>query len=274
MLFKIIQILKRLLAKINPLYFLFEIRRNSITRVFHKGYELFFSTPNSLCKYRADSFSTKEPDTLEWIDSFDENSVFWDIGANVGLYSIYCAKTKNCSVVSFEPSIFNLEILARNIFINKLNDNIQILPIALSNTVGVGTLNMSSTNVGGALSTYNQSYGFDGKKLKVSFKFSTLSLTMDSIINDLRLPYPKYIKIDVDGIEHLILKGGESVLKNAKEILIEFSREFHEQNSSLVDMLTKHGFAAKIYSKEELVKFGIKDNDPTYNQIWIRREVI
>lgn len=270
MLSKILQIGKSFLSKLNPLYFIFERRRNSFTKVLHKGYSFFFSTPNALCKYRADSFSTKEPDTLEWIDSFNNNSVFWDIGANVGLYSIYAAKTKNCSVVSFEPSIFNLEILARNIFLNKLNDTIQILPVALSNSIGVGTLNMSSTNVGGALSTYNQSYGFDGKKLKIDFKFSTLSMTMDSVIKDLQLPFPKYIKIDVDGIEHLILEGGESVLKNAEEILIEFSRDFLVQKSSLVEILTKYGFTAKIYTKEELTRFRINDNDPTYNQIWKR----
>lgn len=51
-----------------------------------------FVTPNLLSHYRAISFSVKEPDTLEWIDKMPKNGILWDVGANVGLYSIYAAK--------------------------------------------------------------------------------------------------------------------------------------------------------------------------------------
>jgi len=73
-------------------------------------------------------FATKEPETLEWIDRIPEKSVLWDIGANVGLYSCYAAKARGCRVFAFEPSVFNLEILARNIFLNQLTDQITIVP--------------------------------------------------------------------------------------------------------------------------------------------------
>ena len=46
---------------------------------------------NSITKYRNDTFFIKEPETLEWINSFEKNENFWDVGANVGLYSIYAA---------------------------------------------------------------------------------------------------------------------------------------------------------------------------------------
>jgi len=52
----------------------------------------------------------KEPDTLMWIDKIPEHSVFWDVGANVGLYSCYAAKARNCIVFAFEPSVFNLRV--------------------------------------------------------------------------------------------------------------------------------------------------------------------
>ena len=62
-------------------------------------------TPNEMCKMRADTFSTKEPEILKWIDEHGSESSFWDIGANIGLYSLYYAKSKPGSVISFEPSI-------------------------------------------------------------------------------------------------------------------------------------------------------------------------
>ncbi len=57
----------------------------------HNKTYITLSTPNPICKYRVNTFSSKEPETLDWIDSFNSDDVFWDIGANIGIYSIYAA---------------------------------------------------------------------------------------------------------------------------------------------------------------------------------------
>ena len=84
------------------------------------GRDIIFFTPNEITDWRINTFFTKEPETLEWIDSFKgEKIVFWDIGANIGLYSLYAAiKHPNIEIVSFEPSVNNLRILSRNIYKN------------------------------------------------------------------------------------------------------------------------------------------------------------
>ena len=99
----------------------------------HKGYELKFASPNPLTLWRANTFASKEPETLAWIDGMCREDVLWDIGANVGLYTVYAAKTRVKSVFSFEPSIFNLELLGRNCSVNKVEDKVVIFPIALLN---------------------------------------------------------------------------------------------------------------------------------------------
>ena len=63
-----------------------------------------------------------------------------DVGANIGLYSCYAGKTRQCKVFSFEPSIFNLEILSKNIFINNLENSIAIFAIALNEKTMINTL--------------------------------------------------------------------------------------------------------------------------------------
>ena len=60
-----------------------------------------FFVPNQLLNSRVDTFFTKEPETLEWIQTFDKTKpiIFWDIGSNIGLYSIYAATIhSNCAV--------------------------------------------------------------------------------------------------------------------------------------------------------------------------------
>ena len=98
------------------------------------GKELVFFSPNVLVDILIRDFHSKEPETLQWIESFKkkEKIIFWDIGSNIGLYSIYAAVNfENIEVVSFEPSTSNLRILSRNIFINNLDNKIKIFQLPL-----------------------------------------------------------------------------------------------------------------------------------------------
>jgi FkbM family methyltransferase len=252
-------------------YFLFQENyfnyiRNKKRVINHNGVFYSFSSPNKLCDFRTKSFSSKEPETLKWIDSFSKESVFWDIGANVGIYSIYAAKSRECNVYSFEPSVFNLETLARNIFMNKLDSNITIMPFAVNNIMGQGNLNMSSTDLGGALSTFDKSYDDSGKNMKVIFKYSIFAISIDQIISNLKIKSPDYIKIDVDGIELLILKGGKNILKKVKGVLIELTHDWLERKIDCEKILFDSGL--KNTTKKYLTN--TKSSKECYNQIWER----
>ena len=218
---------------------------NSTTIVDHQNIKLLFCTPNDISKWRATSFSTKEPETLEWIDSIPRESVFWDIGANVGIYSVYAAKKQSCRVFSFEPSVFNLELLARNIFLNNLTEFITIVPLPLTDKLAISNLNMTSTAWGGAMSTFDQSYGHDGNTMEKVFVIPTLGISMSDAIILLKIPQPDYIKMDVDGIEHLILKGGMLVLEKTKGVLIEINDEFKDQAEQERNYLVEARFTLK-----------------------------
>ena len=98
--------------------------------------EIKFFVPNQITNWRVDTYFSKEPETLEWIDSFEkkENLIFWDIGANIGLYSIYNSlKNPKSTTIAFEPSSSNLRVLTRNISINNLEKNIKVISMPLTN---------------------------------------------------------------------------------------------------------------------------------------------
>ena len=239
-----------------------------IVEVRHQGINLTFSCPNSLNRWRATTFSTKEPESLEWIDSFEEGAVFWDIGANVGLYSLYAARRKKCHVYAFEPSVFNLELLARNVWLNELTDFITLIPLPLTERQSVRKLNMSSMDWGGALSTFGEEFGHDGKPLSKIFEFRTLGISMQDAVGALGIPRPDYIKMDVDGIEHLILKGGPSVMGRVKQVLIEINEDFPEQAEQSALHLMQAGLALKEKRHAEMVASSAFKS--VFNQIWQR----
>ena len=241
-----------------------------VTEVSHAGMKLRFSAPNLLCDWRAKSFSTKEPETLEWIESIPEGGVLWDVGANVGLYAVYAAKKRNCRVWAFEPSVFNLELLARNIVLNGLTNLVCIVPLALSDQPGANQLRMTSTDWGGALSTFGQGFGWDGKAIRQVFEFQTLGLSMEDATQRLAIPQPDYIKMDVDGIEHLILKGGSRILQGIKGILIEVNDDFHEQADQCQSLLTEAGLMLKEKRHSDMIAASTSGFQNSYNQIWVR----
>lgn len=240
-------------------------------KISYASLDLTLAVPNQVCHWRAKTFSTKEPETLEWIDGFSEGAILWDVGANVGLYSVYAAKQRNCRVWAFEPSVFNLELLARNVFLNGVNDRVCLVPLALSNEIGSSQLHMTSVEWGGALSTFGQDYGYDGKAMQPIFEFQTFGLSMEDAVQRLGLPPPDYIKMDVDGIEHIILQGGRSVLGQVKGVLIEVNDDFLEQAEQCRRLLTEAGLVLKAKRHSEMIENSTAGFQNTYNQIWVRQ---
>ena len=146
---KIIEIIINLLRQFNAGRYVLDQFNNNISNIIisvpNKKSNLKFYSPNRLNHYRINTFFTKEPETLNWIDNFEQNSVFYDIGANIGLYSCYAAEKKNCKVLAFEPSVFNLNLLSKNISLNALNKNIIIITTPMSNNTKIAEFNMSNT---------------------------------------------------------------------------------------------------------------------------------
>ena len=187
----------------------------------HGTIGLLLAEPGPQIKSRNLTFSSKEPGTLEWIDTFPSGSEFWDIGANVGLYSVYAAK-RNVHVRAFEPSVFNLEFLARNINLNDVSHLVTIFPVAVGGRgVSTSELNLSSTAWGDSQNSFGTLRGQFGTDISSDFKYQVLGFSLDSLVGVLGLTQPDFIKIDVDGIEPEILESGAAVLRAVQAVLVE-----------------------------------------------------
>jgi len=254
---------------------LYSYFRNSEKIIEVKGIgDIKFFTPSTLLKWRADTLLSKEPETLDWMDSFDDDQehIFWDIGANIGLYSIYAAlKHKNIKVYSFEPSTSNLPILSRNISLNNLSKNVHICPFALtSESFGFQAMNETSFEEGGALNSFGVSYGFDGRDISASSSYSTIGFSIDYLVNNKIIESPTYVKIDVDGIEHLIIEGALDTLglQSVKSLCIELNSDFKDQYDYVHKTL--EGLNFKFEAKLRSEMFEDTDYDNVYNYFFTK----
>jgi len=235
-----------------------------------------FFVPTQITNWRVDTFFSKEPETLDWINSFEkkENLIFWDIGANIGLYSIYNAlKNLNSTTISFEPSSSNLRVLTRNISINNLEKSIKVIPIPLTNKENTFQVMREGHFVeGGALNTFGEKFDFEGKEFEPMMKYSLFGTTINYLIENKILEIPDYIKIDVDGIEHLILESGNKFLKDKKikSCSIEINENFKEQYDKILSIMKEYQFKI-LHKKHNEDNFSKESKfNKTFNYIFIR----
>ena len=230
--------------------------------------------------WRVDTYFSKEPETLEWIDSFQEkeNLIFWDIGANIGLYSIYNSlKHPKSTTIAFEPSSSNLRVLTRNISINNLEKNIKVVPTPLTYKKNIFQEMKEGQFVeGGALNSFGEKFDFEGREFKPTMKYNLLGTTMNYFIENSILDIPDYVKIDVDGIEHLILQGGDKFLYNekVKSLSIEINENFKEQYDKVLNLMEKFNFTI-VHKKhnDSLFSEGSRFIN-TYNYIFLKKTKI
>jgi FkbM family methyltransferase len=207
--------------------------------------DLYLICSNPLLLWRAKTFFKKEPETLEWINSFEPNSTVWDVGANIGLYTIYAGK-KGHKVFSFEPEASNYSTLNGNIRNNNLDKDIKAYCMAISDTNIIDTLRLSSIENGAALHSFSENIGQSGDEYKPVCEQGCFSYSLDQLISEKKLPCPNYLKIDVDGLEYKIISGAEHLLSRPelREVLLEIN-ENSSRDKKLVEIILNNSFKIK-----------------------------
>lgn len=215
------------------------LRQFSI-KVNHGDINMEFKSPNYLIYKRIKSFSTKEPITLSWIDSIPKGSVLYDIGANIGLYSIYAAK-KGINVYSFEPSVMNIREICENVALNEAL-NVVVIPLPLSDQMEISQLSIGDNLEGASQSSFKYNVSQTGEIATKIFSYGILSFSVDKLVELNILARPDYIKLDVDGIEDRILFGAINTLKSVKSIIVEVNENWEEQFNKIDKLFKDLGF--------------------------------
>jgi FkbM family methyltransferase len=223
-----------------------------VHKVTNGAEEVLFWTPTSATKWRVDTLFTKEPDTIEWIAGFRSGEVLIDVGANVGMYTIWAAKTRGAHVYAFEPESQNYGALYKNIVLNKLSKQVIAYCIALSDECAYSLLHLSEFQLGGACHSFGENIDFNLQPRESETTQGCISTTLDQIVASGAVPLPDHIKIDVDGLEHKVLAGAKSVLadKRVQSVLIEINTNL-DLHRKIIDDMQAIGFT---FSAEQVLK--------------------
>ena len=176
--------------------------------------------------------AAKEPWTVGWIErSVRPGDVLWDVGANIGAYSLIAASLSReaTQVVAVEPAFANFGALSDNVLLNGFQDVVVPLPVLLGDRTGLVTIGYRDAAAGAA----EHEVGGNGLR--------TLAYRFDDLVQAIGLPAPTLLKIDVDGAEAAVLAGAAGTLRRPelRSVLVEIARVGGDQ---VAGVLSEGGF--------------------------------
>lgn len=211
---------------------------NPRCEITHQGTRIVFATPTAFTKWRVDSLFEKEPITIQWIAEFARGDVLVDIGANVGMYSLWAAKTRGASVYAFEPEAQNYALLNRNIALNSAGDQVKAYCLALSDQAGYSELHLSALQLGGSCHSLGERVDFKHEPMTPAYSQACIAARLDDLVAQGVVPTPAYIKIDVDGIEPKVIVGARRVLADpqVRSLLIEINQNLADHMQIIAEL--------------------------------------
>lgn len=188
----------------------------------------------------------KEPETVRWIERYMvKGDVLYDVGANVGPYSLVAAASLNgdCEIYAIEPSFSTFSALSANVLLNNLSLVIKPLHVALSSSTTLATFHYSDTSAGAALHAVEEPIDQAGGCFTAVHSQPVLTYRLDDLIATFSLPCPNHLKIDTDGAELRVLQGAKNTLMRSelRSLFVEVNERL-DSCSLMLDLLSSHGF--------------------------------
>jgi FkbM family methyltransferase len=208
---------------------------------------------------RCMSALVKEAGTYAWITSeVKPGDVFYDIGANIGLYTIMAAREVGSAgrVYAFEPHSANFARLVDNIDANGLAQSVNPCSFALNDRSGLIPFNYVSLTIGSSNSQLGSLRDGEEQEFRPELSEPKAAMALDDLIERHDFLPPHHVKLDVDGNELLVLRGMARTLQRTdkpRSIQIEMNLR---GKTEIVDFLAGHGYvlADRHYTRSGLKK--------------------
>jgi FkbM family methyltransferase len=219
------------------------------------GAKLKFFSPGYKPAFRGISLFTKQPEVPPWIESFEPGDVFWDVGANVGAYSLYAASRPGVKVLAFEPEASNYYVLTRNIAINDLWRTVTAYNFALAEKTEFSVLSSFHGAIGGSKHAFGDPKESWEEDDPIVMQQGMVAFGIDHLIAEHDFPMPNHLKVDVDGIEEKILAGAPRTLRDPalRTVHIEVQKYKPEAEASIRRTLEEAGFVLAVESGPNLI---------------------
>lgn len=186
--------------------------------------------------------------------------IVFDIGANTGSFSLLPVVNPDMIVYSFEPQPDIFDLLKRNVSFNDLEEKVFPHKLVLSDKKGLETLHIPVDSSQSGLATLGNPERFEETK-----DVTVTSTTIDQFAEEHKIEYASLVKIDTEGSELFVLKGGEKFIRlHMPTMLIEHNvkniSQFGYDRKEVLHMLISWGYTVSMISPEDILCVSNKQN--------------
>ncbi len=154
----------------------------------------------------------------EAADRLAPNGIFVDVGANIGLITLYAMLTGRFSrAIAIEPDPWNRAILQQNLEINGLHDRVTVIAKAASDKAGTMNLHRDAKNLG----AHSLEEGFSMSPVETAHPVEVQRLDTILAEHNVAATDIGFIKIDVEGHEFAALRGLAGLVTTRPPIMVE-----------------------------------------------------
>ncbi len=187
----------------------------------------------------------------------NDNSVVIDIGANIGVYSIFAAQQKNNIVYAFEPMIDNFKILKENIAINNLEKKIIPCNFAVGNRKEKRTLYLGGSPFHSLYPIEDSPFNALYNQVRTEQSHIDINcISLEDIFLENKIENYDMLKIDCEGAEFEILYNlPDKYFKRIKKIRMEYHNHKTKKSfngEKLAEFLINKGFNIEKFRKSSL----------------------
>lgn len=178
----------------------------------------------------------REDNIKEFIDSLPANSIFYDLGANLGWFSLYAAALGH-STYAFEIDEHNFQGLEQNLALNP-GVYVKAFNRGVADCKRKVTFRASNQHVGGHHKTIDvEDFSASEEIISYAYTKEVEVNSLDNYIKAFELPMPDYLKVDIDGSEHSFLLGAQESLTSARGMVIELFEEnqYFEDSQRIIE---------------------------------------
>jgi FkbM family methyltransferase len=220
-----------------------------VERLDYPAADVYLARVSKKSYYRAIHACRKEPFTVRWIEDVmaGQDSVLYDVGANVGAYSLLAARLggHGARVFAFEPAYASYAVLCTNVLVNQASDRVVPMAITLGASTGMGTFRYN--DLGGGEAGHGGGFDPDTDRVRPSHAEFRSYLDqavpvyrLDDLILHLGISPPEHLKVDVDGGELAVLQGAAETLRHSvRSLMVEIG---HSLAAPARKFLVERGF--------------------------------
>lgn len=263
-----------------------EIHEDGIVLVSRGGSRLYFDFSQTICRAESILLGSENEDWAFLQELLPPTGIFFDIGANVGWFSLNIHQSSpQAELYAFEPIQATFRDMQRNLALNHVEEHVHAFNMGFYSKAGQQSFFVPPANEAASLQPntdpfYMQQGNIGQAEVRSELKETMCAIdTLDHFVEEHRISQIDFIKCDVEGAEKMVFEGGAHVFIQQQpvvytEMLRKHAKRFGYHPNDIIRMFQQWGYCCyRVVGGDRLQEFTDMDDETMETNFFFLHQV-